>query len=47
LIKADANRQRCVPGAEGLPPEATSRAIEEYLAARRKHRFANIGPSIL
>ena len=32
LIKADANRQRCVPGEEGLPPEATSRAIDEYLA---------------
>jgi transposase len=32
LIKADANRQRCVPGEEGLPPEAASRAIDEYLA---------------
>jgi transposase len=32
LIKADANRQRCVPGDEGLPPEAASRAISEYLA---------------
>jgi len=32
LIKADANRQRCVPGEEGLPPEAASRAINEYLA---------------
>lgn len=32
LIKADANRQRGVPGAEGLPAEATSRAIAEYLA---------------
>nr|WP_303705285.1 hypothetical protein [Brevundimonas naejangsanensis] len=32
LIKADANRQRCVPGDEGLPPEAASRAIDEYLA---------------
>src|SRR5674476_1381696 len=31
LIKADANRQRCVPGEEGLPPEAASRAINEYL----------------
>ncbi|MNI24107.1 hypothetical protein D3C73_777160 [compost metagenome] len=32
LIKADANRQRCVPGDQGLPPEAASRAIDEYLA---------------
>ena len=32
LIAADANRQRCVPGAEGLPREAASRAIDEYLA---------------
>jgi transposase len=32
LIKADANRQRCVPGEEGLPPEAASRAIDEYMA---------------
>jgi transposase len=32
LIKADANRQRCVPGEEGLPPGAASRAIDEYLA---------------
>jgi transposase len=31
LIAADANRQRCVPGAGGLPPEAASRAIDEYL----------------
>lgn len=29
LIKADANRQK---GIEGLPPEATGRAVEEYLA---------------
>jgi len=32
LIAADANRQRCVPGEQGLPPEAASRAIDEYLA---------------
>lgn len=31
LIKADANRQKGVVGAEGLPPDATSRAITEYL----------------
>ena len=32
LIRAEANRQRCVPGEEGLPPGASSRAIDEYLA---------------
>ena len=32
LIKADANRQRCVPGKEGLPAKAVSRAVDEYLA---------------
>src|ERR1700677_5153068 len=32
LIKADASRQTCVPGADGLPPEATGRAVKEYMA---------------
>jgi transposase len=32
LIRADANRQRCNPGEDGLPPGAASRAIDEYLA---------------
>src|ERR1700674_3443517 len=32
LIKADANRQRGVPGSEGLDPSVTNRAVEEYLA---------------
>jgi hypothetical protein len=32
LIKADANRQKGIEGEKGLPPEATSRAIEDYLA---------------
>ena len=32
LIKADANRQRGVEGAQGLPPGAASRAIDEYMA---------------
>ena len=32
LIKADANRQRGVHGSEGLSPEVSSRAIEEYMA---------------
>jgi IS5 family transposase len=33
MIKADANRERSVPGSEGLPPEASNHAIREYLAA--------------
>ncbi len=32
LIKADANRQKGIEGSKGLPPEVTSRAIDEYLA---------------
>lgn len=32
LIKADASRQEGVEGAKGLPPEKSSRAIDEYLA---------------
>jgi transposase len=30
LIRADVHRQRSVPGEEGLPPEATGRAVTEY-----------------
>ena len=32
LIKAEANRQKGIEGTKGLPPELTSRAIDEYLA---------------
>ena len=32
LIKADANRQNGIEGEKGLPPQAASRAIDEYLA---------------
>ena len=32
LIKADANRQKRIEGEKGLPPEATGRAVQEYLA---------------
>src|SRR3954468_21306483 len=32
LIKADANRQRSVDGLQGLSPEASSRAVDEYMA---------------
>jgi transposase len=32
LIKADANRQKGDPGSMGLPPDLSSRAVDEYLA---------------
>jgi transposase len=32
LIKADASRQKGVEGAQGLAPEVSSRAVDEYLA---------------
>src|SRR5580693_1889810 len=44
LIKADANRQRCVPGEEGLPAEAASRAIDEYLAVLDDAAFGAATP---
>jgi transposase len=46
LIKADANRQRGVPGAEGLPPEAASRAINEYLAVLDDAAFGAATPVV-
>jgi transposase len=33
LIRAEANRQRFHTGEEGLPPDLSTRAVEEYLAA--------------
>jgi transposase len=44
LIAADANRQRCVPGEEGLPAEATSRPIDEYLAVLDDAAFGSATP---
>jgi hypothetical protein len=44
LIAADANRQRCVPGEQGLPPEAGSRAIDEYLAVLDDAAFGDATP---
>lgn len=32
MIKADANRQRSMPGSEGLAPGTANRAVREYLA---------------
>jgi transposase len=39
LIKADANRQKGIEGDKELPPEATSRAINEYLAVLNDAAF--------
>ncbi len=44
LIAADANRQRCVPGVQGLPPEAANRAIDEYLAVLDDAAFGGATP---
>ncbi len=44
MIKADANRQRSVPGSEGLPPEAASHAIREYLAVLDEAAFGGATP---
>lgn len=44
LIAADANRQRCVPGEQGLPPGAASRAIDEYLAVLDDAAFGGATP---
>ena len=44
LIKAEANRERSVPGDPGLPPEASSRAIEEYLAVLDDAAFGAATP---
>ncbi|PSJ36493.1 transposase [Allosphingosinicella deserti] len=44
LIKADANRQRGVPGSEGLPADATSHAVQEYLAVLDDAAFGAATP---
>ncbi len=46
LIKADANRQRSVPGSEGLPPEAVSHAVREYLAVLDDAAFGASTPVV-
>ena len=46
LIAAEANRQRGVPGATGLPPEAASRAIDEYLAVLDDAAFGGATPVV-
>jgi transposase len=46
LIKADANRQHSVPGSEGLPPEAASHAVREYLAVLDDAAFGGATPVV-
>jgi transposase len=45
MIKADANRQRSVPGSEGLPAEATNHAVREYLAVLDDAAFGGAPPA--
>ena len=44
LIEADASRQTCVRGGEGLPPDAANRAIDEYLAVLDEAAFGAATP---
>lgn len=45
IIRADASRHRtAVEGAVGLPPEAASRAVQEYLAALDEEAFGAATP---
>ena len=46
MIKADANRQRGVPGNEGLGPEAANHAIREYLAVLDDAAFGAATPVV-
>jgi transposase len=46
MIKADANRQRGVPGSEGLPPEAANHAVREYLAVLDDAAFGGATPVV-
>ena len=44
LIRADVDRQRAVPGSEGLPPEAAGRAVAEYLEILDDAAFGGATP---
>ena len=44
LIRADANRQRSCRGQRGLPPDAASRAVREYLAVLDDAAFGGATP---
>jgi hypothetical protein len=40
LVNADTNRQRGIGGDQWVPPEKTSRAIDEYLAVLDEAAFS-------
>jgi hypothetical protein len=44
MIKADANRQRSVPGSDGLPTEAAGHAVREYLEVLDDAAFGGATP---
>jgi transposase len=46
LIRADVDRQRAVPGSEGLPPEAAGHAVREYLAVLDDAAFGAATPVV-
>src|SRR3981189_236177 len=46
MIKADANRQRSVPGSEGLTPDTASHAVREYLAVLDDAAFGAATPVV-
>ena len=46
LIRAEANRQRFHTGEEGLPPDLTSRAVDEYLAVLDDAAFGAATPVV-
>jgi transposase len=46
LIRADVDRQRAVPGSEGLPPEAAGHAVREYLAVLDDAAFGGATPVV-
>ena len=46
MIKADANRQRSIPGAEGLPADVVNHAVREYLAVLDDAAFGAATPVV-
>lgn len=46
MIKADANRQRSEPGGEWQAPEATTRAVQDYLAVLDEAAFGAATPVV-
>jgi IS5 family transposase len=46
LVRADVDRQRAVPGNEGLPPDAAGHAVREYLAVLDDAAFGAATPVV-